>query len=531
MNYFSITAILNSLTSALACIFILLNNTTTKTNQYFALFAFAVSIWAFFFRVYASNEASQEEALLAMRIAIGVAIFIPTLFLHFATHLINENGKHLNTLRLLYLFTCIIALTAFSPLFIKDAKQYLLFKYWPEPGPTYIFHTLNYVFVPLLGFKILYSKIKITAGHKQKQLKLVFWGVLLAYLGGLTNFPLSYNFPLLPIGNVFVSFYIAFITYAIFKYQLMDINIILKKSLIYTILISIITVFYLILIYLTEHIIQSLLGYKSLLVSIISATGIALAFIPLKNFVQDFVEKSFFSGSYTKISEENDLLRDEVAQTEKFKVIANLASNIAHEIKNPLTALKTFNEYLPQKKNDPEFFNKYQTIVAQELERINNLAQELLAFAKPCPPQMQQINPNDVINQVLHLVQQKCTVNKIDIETEFKGNIHLDADPNQLKQALLNLILNSLDAMSNGGILRISTKTQNIHYTIDILDTGCGIDPKNLPHIFEPFYTKKEKGTGLGLAITQGIVEKHGGKLTVESKLNQGTTFRIILPI
>jgi signal transduction histidine kinase len=128
----------------------------------------------------------------------------------------------------------------------------------------------------------------------------------------------------------------------------------------------------------------------------------------------------------------------------------------------------------------------------------------------------------------------------------------IQADPAQLKQALLNIILNSIDAMPNGGILSISSTVvtnpplgviaseakQSLPtvipakagiYTIEISDTGCGIAPKDIPHIFEPFFTKKAKGTGLGLAITQGIIEKHGGTIKVESILNKGTIFKITL--
>ncbi|MDE2008765.1 MAG: histidine kinase, partial [Candidatus Omnitrophica bacterium] len=125
----------------------------------------------------------------------------------------------------------------------------------------------------------------------------------------------------------------------------------------------------------------------------------------------------------------------------------------------------------------------------------------------------------------------------IEIQTKFDPHpIHIQADPQQLKQALLNLVLNAIDAMPNGGTLTVTTNVipakagiQYHQYIIEISDTGCGIDPKDLPHIFDPFFSKKEKGTGLGLAITQGIIEKHGGIISVESKLNQGTNFKIKL--
>jgi len=245
-----------------------------------------------------------------------------------------------------------------------------------------------------------------------------------------------------------------------------------------------------------------------------------------------------------QITQENELLRQEITQSERMKSIAILASGMAHEIKNPLTTLKTFTEYVPQKKDDPEFMEQYQKIMPKEIDRIENLVHELLYFAKPSLPQMQTINPNEIISNVLLMLKQNLeSLNIHVVATQLNSTSSIQADPNQIKQALLNLILNAIDAMPNGGTLTITTSLTfpNVknpaqgevpignpqHYNIEISDTGCGIAPKDLPHIFEPFFSKKSKGTGLGLAITQGIIEKHGGSINVESKINQGTTIRI----
>ncbi len=157
------------------------------------------------------------------------------------------------------------------------------------------------------------------------------------------------------------------------------------------------------------------------------------------------------------------------------------------------------------------------------------MLQELLTFAKPNLPKMELIDPNKILNEIISLVEQKCLLNKIAILKQFQTSTLIQADPYQLKQALLNIILNAIDAMPYGGGLVIASEVQQSQYIITISDTGCGIDPKDLPHIFEPFYTKKDKGTGLGLSITQGIIENHGGRMTVESTVNKGTTFIIKL--
>jgi signal transduction histidine kinase len=227
--------------------------------------------------------------------------------------------------------------------------------------------------------------------------------------------------------------------------------------------------------------------------------------------------------------EENELLRQEVAKTEKLKTIATLASSLAHEIKNPLTSLKTFTEYLPQKQNDPEFMKKYQEIIPHEISRIDNLIHDLLAFSKPSSPEIKEIRPNNIIQNMLIMMEQRMKSSQIQTIIELNAATTIKADPNQLKQALFNLILNALDAMPKGGKLTIKTEEDSQFYIITIADTGVGIEQEDLKHIFDPFFTKKEKGTGLGLAITQRIIEKHGGKIDVESKINQGTIFTIQL--
>jgi len=239
-------------------------------------------------------------------------------------------------------------------------------------------------------------------------------------------------------------------------------------------------------------------------------------------------------------SQENELLREEVTQTERFKAIAALTSGIVHQIKNPLAILQSFNEHLAVKKDDPEFIKRYQTLVPKEINRINNLLQDLLALGKPSPPVLEPIDPHKIINEVINLTSLQNEYVKIQKVFDPQEAI-LQADQQQLKQALLNITLNAIDAMPHGGTLAIKTFTIPLPtkiipskkgiFLIEISDTGCGIDPIDLPHIFEPFYTKKERGTGLGLAITQGIIEKHGGEIAVESVLNKGTKFQIEIPI
>ena len=256
---------------------------------------------------------------------------------------------------------------------------------------------------------------------------------------------------------------------------------------------------------------------------------IAIIFIPLRNKIQNLVERLFFKGTTVEIAQQNELLRQEVLQTERLKAVSTLASGMAHEIKNPLTVIKTFSEYLPQRMHDEEFLKKFTPIIAQEVDRINNLVHELLDFSKPALPVFKEIHIHDLLNKTLELLSNEAIKHNIKITTDFKldNNTILMLDYNQIRQALLNILLNAIDAMPNGGQLTVSTYTseENHKLNIKIQDTGIGIVPEDLKHIFDPFFSKKDNGTGLGLAITHEIIRQHGGKILVESIKGNGTAF------
>ena len=264
------------------------------------------------------------------------------------------------------------------------------------------------------------------------------------------------------------------------------------------------------------------------------ASLIALIFTPLKNWIQDLADRAFFKATPMEMAQQNEQFRQEIAQSERMKSIAILASGMAHEIKNPLTPIKTFSEQLPSRLNDKEFLLKFSRIINKEVDRIDNLVQELLSFAKPSTPKLKRVNIHQLIGQTLDLLNNEIIRHKIRLNTSFENkNILIRIDPQQIKQALLNILLNAIEAMPDGGSLNIDSyfHSNNNKLIIAISDTGCGIDPKDLTHIFDPFFTKKDHGTGLGLSITYEIIKNHQGKIFAESELGRGTAFKIELPI
>jgi signal transduction histidine kinase len=310
----------------------------------------------------------------------------------------------------------------------------------------------------------------------------------------------------------------------------MDINLVIRKGLIYSALISLVTISYIIFALLVENLFRGIVGYRSLPITIITITLLVIFFQPLKNYIQRFIDKYFFHGTIDQIDEENIKLREELQKSEKLKAVATLAAGMAHEIKNPLTSIKTFNEYLPSKHNDMDFVNKFNKIVGDEVDRINYIVRQLLEFSKPSDLELKEASVTELLDETLDLLNNDLLKHNIKLEKKYSPLPPLKIDPLQIKQVFLNVLLNAIDSMRSGGGITIEARAGN-DIAITITDTGKGIEKEDLKRIFDPFFSKKDGGTGLGLSVVHGIIEKHGGKINVESAPGAGTSFKITLPI
>ena len=211
--------------------------------------------------------------------------------------------------------------------------------------------------------------------------------------------------------------------------------------------------------------------------------------------------------------------------------LGTVAASLAHEIKNPLVSIKTLAQLLPEKYDDPEFRDYFTRIVLDEVERINTLVSELLDFARSSEPRMELLGLEDLIEEVLKRLSVRMIQGDIRMKKEFSSpRPTLYGDPVQLKQALLNIMVNGIESMPLGGELGVRVFRQGTEVVIVLSDTGCGIPAEDLLRIFEPFYTTKPSGTGLGLAICKKVVEEHGGKIHVTSRNQEGTVFTLSLP-
>lgn len=516
-----------------------------STHQIWALFNLVLTEWSIcmFWVGIAQNE---QQALLAWKLAFMGVPFIGVVYYHFVLSYIKKKRNILLILFYLYAFVFVI-LSLFTKQVVNKAPLLFNSIYYNQAHLISIFSAFFsvWVVIVILGFIEFFKYLKNTSGLRRIQAEFMFWSIAIGFLGGTSTVLPCYGLKFYPAFQISVMFYVLFTSYAIFKHGVIPLDLVIKRSIFYSSLVTSVTIIYFVGIVLSERFFHHIMGYKTLAGSLVSLIVIAIIFIPLKNKIQSLVDKYFLKNSPIVIAVQNENLRNEVVQTEKFKTIASMASMLAHEIKNPLTTLASLTDQLKARKDEPEFIDQYVSLVSKEVERIITLLHELLQYAKPSQPQIREINPNEIIEQIIKLVQSKCEHSKIDIICSLNTKVNIPGDFNLIKQAVLNLVLNAIDSMPNGGTLTISTGTyenpnvrgdkgrgnKRIQYTIKISDTGCGIDSKDLPLVFEPFFTKKANGTGLGLPITQGIIEKHGGRIEVTSKLTVGTDFNILLNV
>jgi signal transduction histidine kinase len=209
-----------------------------------------------------------------------------------------------------------------------------------------------------------------------------------------------------------------------------------------------------------------------------------------------------------------------------------LAAGVAHEINNPLGTITIYAHLLLKGMDKDDLRREDVELIVNEANRAKEIVQGLLSFARETKLRPGPVNVNDLIEDVLGLVVNQSLFHNIKIKKSlFQGLPTIVADETQLKQVFLNIILNAAQAMEGSGKLSITTITERKQIKVKIRDTGPGIPPEVVKNIFSPFFTTKEKGTGLGLAISYGIIERHSGKIDVDTELGKGSTFVVSLPI
>lgn len=702
MIFYLISPLINALTSSLVGIIALTRNSKSPLNRTFSYFAFSVAFWSSCYTVWQAAKDAQS-ALFWCRALMAGAILIPITFFHFIATLIGKQERYSKRIIFWYAVCVVFLILDFTPLFVKDIRPRLFFPYWPTAGIAYTPYLGVFLGLMLYSQVLMYKHWRKFSGFERNRIKYVFLGTIIGFLGGLTNFPLWYDIPIPPVGNVLVAVYVFIVFYELIKCRLMDINLMIRKAAVYSVIYGLIIGIFAVVVNLCGQLmVYRHLDSKFYLVSFFVVIIISVLPKPLDSLLTALTDKIFFRkkyayqetlrsasqgmtkirnlpklqdlivrvivnsvrvthatvfladkerpiyvvvaskgklkapkgfirnntssplvnwllkkkeplvydeivtrlkkepnlklnvrASYEKIAKEMQDLnasvcipsfmeekligflllgeklsgdmytqedlnmfltlanqaalaienaqayeelkdsREQLLQAERLATIGKFANEVAHEIKNPLQAIRTFVEYLPQKYAEEGFRERFTKVVGGEIERIDNFVRQLVGFSRPKPLEFSPVDINQLLDTTLLLLENDFRKNKILIKRNyFKKDIRLLADRNQLKQVFLNLFLNSLEAMNGTKPNQLTVETSSEHHelVVRIADTGCGISKEDLSHLFEPFFTTKEKGMGIGLTVVKSIIQNHNGKISLESKLGEGTTVSISLP-
>jgi two-component system NtrC family sensor kinase len=233
-------------------------------------------------------------------------------------------------------------------------------------------------------------------------------------------------------------------------------------------------------------------------------------------------------------AEDRGRLQDQLRHADRLATIGQLSAGVAHELNEPLGNILAFAQLAGKEPGVPNQ-------VAQDLDKIvttslhaREIIKKLMLFARQTPPRKTQVNLNAVIEEGLYFLESRCWKEGVAIERHLATELpEIAADPSQLNQVLVNLMVNSIQAMPKGGALKIATRVAGSHVVLTVEDTGVGMNQEVLDNIFTPFFTTKDihEGTGLGLPVVHGIVTSHGGTIAVHSTPGRGTRFEVCLPV
>jgi signal transduction histidine kinase len=227
-----------------------------------------------------------------------------------------------------------------------------------------------------------------------------------------------------------------------------------------------------------------------------------------------------------------ELHRREIERAAHLATVGELASGVAHEIKNPVVGISNGLDLVRRRIHSDPAIEPLMDEMGRQLARIESAVRDLLTFARPATPNLAAVDPNELVRRAARLVLPQAEHAGVAIDFRLQPDPpELLLDEELLRQALVNLLMNALQATPSGGRIILSTRLQPGVLELEIRDTGRGIMPQDLELIFKPFYTTRHSGTGLGLSISRDIVERHGGEVRVQSRVGMGSTFTVVLPV
>jgi len=223
-------------------------------------------------------------------------------------------------------------------------------------------------------------------------------------------------------------------------------------------------------------------------------------------------------------------MKEKIHRAEKFIVTSELAASIAHEIRNPLTSVYGFMQMFSKNEISETHKPEYIQVMLMELEKAQLVINDYLSLIKPQVVVKEILDIRPIVHQVIDTILPMASLHNVKVESDIISSLYINANVVNIKRCLTNIAKNGIEAMTNGGILRINVKKIKKNIVIDIIDSGIGMSPEEIKRIAMPFYSTKEKGTGLGTMISYGIIKELNGDIEIKSEKGKGTRFSIIIP-
>jgi signal transduction histidine kinase len=524
MEIFSLTGLINGIIAIFLSLLVYSRN-RNQVNRTFTFFILMVAFWSFAYWRWLSVTDLLRAFFWIKVFTIG-SIFILPSFFHWVVSMIGEARKYRNDILLFYITSGIFTFALlFTNLMITGVEHRLYFAYWPIPGPLYVLFIAIFAITLTYSLRLIYSKIGAGLTEESKRYRLLFWGTIIGFVGGSTNFLLWYNIPLAPYGNFFVGIGALTWGYAAAKYSLFNSKVIATEFFAF-----ILWIVFLIRLLLSNSWPEWILNFSILITTIIF--GILL----IKSVNQEIKNREKIEKLADELRVANQKLRELDKQKSEFLSFAT------HQLRSPLTAIKGYTSLILE-----NTFGEIKNELREAVDRIFQSTEGMILMVEDflnisrieqgkMKYEMTDLNIATLAEEITN--EMKPVALKKGLELNFIKNgseYRVSGDPGKLRQVIANLIDNSIKYTPTGEV-DVLLESVNEKIRVVIKDTGVGIPKSEIGHLFEKFSRAQNAnkvnvtGTGLGLFLVKMITEAHGGKVWAESE-GEGKGSRFIVEI
>lgn len=496
-----------------------------KLNLLWIFTCISIGVWSFGLAKEVSVSSLSASYFWTAWVCYTGASLVPAFFYHFVCELTGNSNR--KSIVLGYLGALIFLALSYSGKLLGIYSSALL-NFYTLPKPIYWTFTVYYGLFATLSHFLLFKELFRSQGERRSQLAWVSWSTLVGFSGGATTFLPIFGFEIIPLGVILVLFYVPAVSYAIFRYRLLDVNLGIRRTLVYSIVVLFLGTLYLALIYLGARTVEPYLGLRSTTSALVAVGLVILLFEPLRRWTQQMIDRLFLRE---RIDALPVALRDEVLNL--------YSSGLSHELKAPLAHILAPAELTLLELRDLEKQSvSTDKVLSKAQERLQYIIDQVMEASRRFEAlrggrgelDLEPVNIREVIESAVNENRSLSERKKAQIIPQVAADgLRVRGHRKQLEIVFINLIKNALESGAKTVTIRAQVKTS--HVEIQVEDNGEGISAKDAAHIFEPHFTTKGKsGTGIGLYLCRQIIDRHKGQISARSNREKGTAFTVLLP-